>query len=425
MKEEVEQLRAESRTMTLDPRDPLETAFVTEFHVLSLVTKGNLWIFDQKCQDDDEHNHFGQIVNYINLYRDKVFVIVAKQWKWGKGLREKIYEEIARQLSVDDIENLRVYLTNNDSPDWNDSVNDSNNFEEWGLRMKAREYLRIFALVCSYGHPLIQTRSLHVYDEKEINEVGMLRKGVIDPLMKCVSARLEDEEIPEHDENKIGNIVMIGECYHIRWKDYNQRGYIGLDVPFFLPITSDQCVIDSWKNVYNIGLMEGNVHGLQWQKVVRRCQMDLGGETVAEVFEMKICYDATLYHRFKEDVLGILCNDDCEDWRKQNNLTIFYGIEDKKKLLDIRKLKMVNLQQATKITDLQNYIHRLKDMIKKYEGIVRKPEESEQQHSLFSSQIPWFMQPEVFLLSTDDVVMNNIDKQVIDKQTSLQNLSTN
>ena len=66
MKEEVEQLRAESRTMTLDPRDPLETAFVTEFHVLSLVTKGNLWIFDQKCQDDDEHNHFGQIVNYIN-----------------------------------------------------------------------------------------------------------------------------------------------------------------------------------------------------------------------------------------------------------------------------------------------------------------------------------------------------------------------
>lgn len=86
---------------------------------------------------------------------------------------------------------------------------------------------------------------------------------------------------------------------------------------------------------------------------------------------------------------------------------------------------MVNLQQATKITDLQNYIHRLKDMIKKYEGIVRKPEESEQQHSLFSSQIPWFMQPEVFLLSTDDVVMNNIDKQVIDKQTSLQNLSTN
>ena len=372
MKEEVQELSAESRTMTLDPRDALETAFVTEFHILSLVTKRTAWIFDQKCQDDDGDNHFGQIVNYTNLYRDKVFMIMAKQWKWDRRLKAKIYSEIAGQLSVEDVDNLRIYLTNNDSPQWNDSVIDSNNFEEWSLRMKAREYLRIFALVCTYGHPLIQTRSLYVYDEKEINELGMLRKGVIDPLMKRISQRLEDGEIPEHDENKIGNIVMIGECYHVRWKDSNRRGYIGLDVPFFLPITSDQSVIDSWKNVYNIGLMEGNVHGLQWQKVVRRCQMDLGGETVAEVFEMKICYDATLYHRFKEDVLGILCNDDCEDWRKQNNLTIFYGIEDKKKLLDIRKLKMVNHQQARVIIHLEDHIYRLKHMIKKYKAMVEK-----------------------------------------------------
>ena len=374
MKQEAEQLRKESHIIVLDPRYPVETAFLNEIHCLSIVCQRNLWIFDQKC----EGGCFGNLINYTDLKRDKAFIIVPKKWRWSGELREDIYEKLALKLSMNDVNNLKKYLKNNNAPQWSNLVQENNNFEQWSLLVKAKQFLKIFRKIMDRRLPFIQTRSLYVYGEEEINHLGVLREGAIDPLLKEISEELKTGEIPEYDKNKIGTIVMIGECYHIRYEDGNKMSLLKtthlLDVivPFFISITSDQSQIDKWKDVYNVRMesqylaIPGTGNRFKFGKYLRKDEMNLDGVRNAEVYEMKIWYDCDICYLFKEDILDIIINDDCEAWRQRNNLTLWYGVNDYSKLLEVRRLKLVNEKQAKKIIDLENYIHRLEDMVKKY-----------------------------------------------------------
>lgn len=356
MQEESQSLRLESCVMTVDPRDALAAVFITEFQLLSVVLQRNLWIFDQKHKDDAFKD---MILNYCHLDRDQIFVIFPKEWNGSAETRRNIYERLANALSVNDVDNLQHYLKMNKSPQY---LKIKNKFDDWSCIMKATEFLKIFRDICEEGIPMIQTRSLHVYQE-EINSLDIVRQGAIDPLM------LEIDEVPENDANKIGNVVMIGECYYYSFYDVINISYIRLEVPFFIAIMDVEEEIEKWRQDYYIGWKSGRQEGYQWEKRLRIVEIH-SGNMDTEAFEMTMVYDHHCFDRVKEHLLTILRGNHYGDWIKKNRLQLFYGVKDREKLRDIRLLKTANVQYIGRITKLEAEVDKLKQQLQQMQPQV-------------------------------------------------------
>ena len=346
MKEVAAQFKQESATIVFDPSQPFIILAVHPLQMLGLIIKRTQWVFNQMKQDDV----YGQILDHCNYERDQGIMIVSKPWpKSQEVLKNAICLHLQKQFSVLDMMNLMNYVEIHNSPKWQELI--QNEKKECGMMEKVEILLRIFNTMCDCGKIMVTTRILHIFDEEIISVLPFIKKGAVDPLIQKVldvadpKENMERYKICGYNKEKICKLLVIDDIYYHAYDDID---LFQLDViDFVLEVSEHEDDVDESKTEYNITYKSGNLKGNEWNKNLKEIYIDHLRE---EGVEMKMML---IGNEVKNNLLTMIRNKDYRMWIEKRGLSFFYGINDRDKLVDLRRFAHHNERQQEVIEELK------------------------------------------------------------------------
>ena len=346
----------ESNLIVMEMNMDYASIHISFEQMVCVILDKHRWFYDQKIRVRQNSNQKkAWISNWCEIKRDQCLIVTPLRRECDIEDRMAVINVMTKYIDEEDEKKIWEFIDKREPNHGHKTNPDMMDINDRKRRVKLLDMLRQYL---EQTRPLIITRCLGIYKEKELNEMKVIRKGCFSPFMRNV---MEEIEIKRNKQKRIGNVVIIDSSYYvIPRRMAKQMDPYPTDIKsFYIPIKYEREELDDddYTETFQSHDLLAKGDGAWWTKYKKNTATEWELKTGYEVLAFENDNCGRYHDKFSEILTSA-------HFKASTKWEICYGYEEFDKLENMRMLKYENNQKKLQIEALMKQVKELQDLLK-------------------------------------------------------------